>query len=518
MIPHLPAARPCRQRQSSLAAVAAVAAILAGPAAADWNRTPETLERGYPTWIFSPPAALPDGRHPLLVVLHGCDQSHTQLKEFGNLEQVAIDNGVVVAVPAVDRRRAFGPGCWKYDSGNQETIDAVVRLTGKLKDRASLKIHPDHVYIVGLSSGAAMALAAGCRAPHVFAGIGAVAGPSVGSSQIQALTEASAIPPANVSTAIGKCKALAGNKASHFDTQIASVGFGDMDRNGPKARFDFSSGATEHAGQWRVVSIKWTQDNVAVLQSIYGSGALGPAAPVQNGLGTVQVAKNGDDPRLSLLVVHDVGHAWPAGTGRPNDFSQGGNWIAQSGLNYPMFIVDWLISHNRRADFIGGRPPELTAAVSGSPDELKVTGTAKDPDGTIASVDTMLLQADDAGTFVRKDSHLSIDFDAGRGTYSDRYTALPMGWYKAQVTATDNANKTSTQLTAAEKVGNPPPLTPCREFSDNNFTHVLKGRAVLCRGFTCAKGSNDNLGLFSVGVTSTVIEASPGFYRKGSCP
>ena len=39
-----------------------------------------------------------------------------------------------------------------------------------------------------------MALAVGCKAPDVFAGIGAIAGPSVGSSQNNALVEASGIP------------------------------------------------------------------------------------------------------------------------------------------------------------------------------------------------------------------------------------------------------------------------------------------------------------------------------------
>lgn len=499
--------------------LAATAAAVAGTASAGWNSTPDTIEPGYATWIFTPPAAQPNGKHPLLVVLHGCQQTHTQLKQSGNLEQVAIDNGIVVAVPLVDPSKAVNPGCWKYGSANTATIDPVVRLTTKLKDREALNIDPDHIYIVGLSSGAAMALAAGCRAPQLFAGIGAIAGPSVGSSQDHALRRESMIPSTNIATAIKACKSLAGNNASKFGTQIANVAFGDMDLDGDKARFDFTFNAKEHAGQWRLVSVKWTQDNVAVLRDIYGTGPLGEKTPAQNGLGTLQEAKKNDDTRLSLLVVHDVGHAWPAGSGRPNNFNDGGNWIAQSGLNYPVFVVDWLIANNKRAE--GGvvaKAPVVTAKLTGSTDSAELTGTAKDPDGSIASVDTVLLQADSAGAFVRKDSHIGVAFDAGKSTYSDRYTSLPPGWYKAQVTATDNANKTSTHLTGAEKVGNPPPLTPCREFTDNNFNHVRNGRALQCGGRACAKGSNDNLGLFSLGVTSTLVEVKPDFYRKGSCP
>ena len=44
---------------------------------------------------------MPDGKHPLLIVLHGCAQTHTEIKDFGNLVPTAEANGVVVAVPFV---------------------------------------------------------------------------------------------------------------------------------------------------------------------------------------------------------------------------------------------------------------------------------------------------------------------------------------------------------------------------------------------------------------------------------
>lgn len=510
-----------RVRQWRQLLFVAVAAVSAGSAMAGWNQTPETIEN-HPTWIYTPSTALPDGKHPLLIVLHGCDQTHTQIKEFGNLVPAAEANGMVVAVPGVGTKAVAG--CWNYHLAGDDFqhMAEVVRLAGKLKARTSLKIDPNHVYIVGLSSGAAIALAVGCKAPNVFAGIGAIAGPSVGSSKDDSFKEASAIPSSNVSAAISKCRSLAGNNASHFDTQIASIAFGDMDRNGPKARHKFSLGATDHPGQWLVVSVKWTQDNVGVLQGIYGTGALGPEEPVQNGLGTRQEAKKGDRARLSLLVVHDVGHAWPAGTGRPNSFSQGGNWIAQSGLNYPELVVDWLIANNMRV--VVGKP-EVTVTASCVPDcvpaDINVSGIAKDPDGSITRVDTVLLKASSAGAFLESARHANIPLVAG-GNYSDRYDNVPVGWYKAQVTATDNENHTTTEVTAKPiKIGDPPPPEECHDFTDNNLAHVRKGRAAQCNlGFTCAKGSGDNLGLFSLGITSTVKEKStnPGVFRKGGCP
>jgi poly(3-hydroxybutyrate) depolymerase len=521
MVSRRPAWPSALTRHSCLLSVVALLTTSAESALADWNTAPETIEQ-HPTWIYTPSTALPDGRHPLLIVLHGCAQTHTEIKNFGNLVPSAEANGIVVAVPFVGNEFFGSPlqMCWDYDraSDAKRHIDELVKLAETLKARSALNIAENHVYIVGLSSGAAMALAVGCKAPDVFAGVGAIAGPSVGSSQNDALDDALTIPSNNVSNAISKCKSLAGGKTSHFATQITNVAFGDMDKNGPKARFDFSFIDTSHAGQIRLVSTKWSQDNIRVLQDIYGADALGQEEPVQNGLGTLRVAKKDNRSRLSLLVAHDVGHAWPAGTGRPNNFSEGGNWIAQSGLNYPEFVTDWLISNNMRAVPAGN--PELTVEPSVSSNVIKISGTARDPDGSIERVDTELLKASEAGAFLQSDSHSNIPLDSGGG-YLDSYVSLPDGRYKVRVIATDNAGHTATELTPELTVGQVIPPEECHDFTDNNFNHVQKGRAGLCHfGFICARGSGDNLGLFSLGITSNVKEmsTSQGVFRKGTCP
>jgi poly(3-hydroxybutyrate) depolymerase len=247
--------------------------------------------------------------------LHGCDQSHDKIKEFGNLVPTAEANGIVVAVPSVGAE-ASGPGCWDYHlaKDRREHIAELISLANNLKTRAALNIGPNHVYIVGLSSGAAMALDVGCAAPDVFAGMGAIAGPSVGSDQDnKALADASLIPRTNVDNAIENCRSLAGNKESDFATQITSITFGDMDKNAPNKQFDFSlfddAFNRAHAGQLALVSKKWSDENVEVMQKIYGTGSLGPKEAVQNGLGTQQEAEKDDKARISLLVVHNVGHA-----------------------------------------------------------------------------------------------------------------------------------------------------------------------------------------------------------------
>ncbi len=330
--------------------VATVAWLSQGPTAiAAWNSAPETIEN-HPTWIYTPDSTPAGGKRGLLVVLHGCGQTNTELKEFGNLAGAADEAGMVVAIPGVGHD-AFGPGCWYYDRGVDLSHHAaeITRLAQTLVGRSTLGIDRDAVYVVGLSSGAALSLELGCSAPDVFAGIGAVDGPSVGSAQFSALLDETFIPATNVSDAVQTCEALAGRKSAFFATQVANIAYGDMDRNGPNALYPYLPGDSLHAGQYLLVSVKWSQDNVRVLQRIYGAGALGPETEVQGSAAGERTAAANGQARIALVAVHDVGHAWPAGTGGPDRVGSGGPWMAQKGLDYPRYIAAWLTRNNRRA-------------------------------------------------------------------------------------------------------------------------------------------------------------------------
>jgi len=189
--------------------IVALIVVSSNSVQAGWNATPEIIEQ-HPTWIYTPSTAMDDGKHSLLIVLHGCAQTHTEMKNFGNLVPTAEANGTVVAIPFVGSE-SVSLQCWDYDRASDGSghIVELVNLTNALKSRPSLNIDQNHVYIVGLSSGAAMTLAVGCKAPDVFAGVGAIAGPSVGSSQNIGTADASALPLDNVSNATAKCKSLA---------------------------------------------------------------------------------------------------------------------------------------------------------------------------------------------------------------------------------------------------------------------------------------------------------------------
>ena len=63
-------------------------------------------------------------------------------------------------------------------------------------------------------------------------------------------------------------------------------------------------------------------------------GELGPETSVQSGKGTERSAKVDEKAVLGLLVVHDVGHAWPAGSGSDNS-AEHGQYIASKGSIIP---------------------------------------------------------------------------------------------------------------------------------------------------------------------------------------
>ncbi|MEX3690624.1 PHB depolymerase family esterase [Paraburkholderia sp. BR14263] len=317
-----------------------------------WNAEQQIIEH-HPTWIFTPSTTLENGKRGLLIVLHGCMQTNTVLKEFGNLDTVAKNRGVVIAVPYVGSNNYGGPpyNCWNYDgaidaSGN---MDDLIKLTKDIEGNVALNIDPNQVYLVGLSSGGAIALAIGCKAPQIFAGIGAISGPSVGSSQLLATSEP---PSINVEVAVDRCRSLAQPNDGALATQITCIAYGDMDKDGPAEKFDYTdlnkSFDKKHPGQLAVISIHWSVDNVEILRQIYYADSLGPKQDVQNGLATQQVALKDGKERIALLVSNNIGHAWPAGTGRA-DTKKGGLWIAQRGIDYPDYVMGWFLRNNLRA-------------------------------------------------------------------------------------------------------------------------------------------------------------------------
>lgn len=493
------------------------AASLAAPSAwaGTWNGAQETLN-SHPTWIYTPGSNLPNGKRALVIALHGCDQTNTQIKDWGNVTPAAENNGAVIALPYVGSKVWSGntaAKCWNYDGATDGSghIAELVSLSQTLINRASLNIDPRHVYIIGLSSGASMALDVACKAPDVFAGVSALAGPSVGSQQFSATQAASGISYTAASAA-QKCKDLAGAaKQSFFATQVAHIAYGEKDKDGESPGCTYSSGSTSCPGTYQLVSKKWSTINADAFRSIYSAGTLGAASNVPDNTGSTATASTNGTVRVGLTRIFNVGHAWPAGSGQANDVNKGGVWMAQSGMNYANYAIGWLLGKNQRADV-----PDVSLNAAASGTTINYSGSVSSAAALSGTQAQLYAWSNGSNSYVASGSPVSLTLT--NGNFSSSFNVANDNWYKVSVTATTTSGKTGSKSVADIKVGTPPAQWVCNSSTSTNYAHVQNGRAHNSGGYALANGSNQNMGLNNTFITTTLAQSAPGYYVIGSCP
>ena len=102
-------------------------------------------------------------------------------------------------------------------------------------------------------------------------------------------------------------------------------------------------------------------------------------------------------------------------------------------------------------------------------------------------------------------------------TYTD--TGLAAGTtYSWTVKAVDAAGIESPASNAATgtTTGTAPPTATC--FTASNYAHTAAGRAHLSLGYALANGSNQNMGLWNVFITTTLKQTATNYYVIGTCP
>jgi len=55
-------------------------------------------------------------------------------------------------------------------------------------------------------------------------------------------------------------------------------------------------------------------------------------------------------------------------------------------------------------------------------------------------------------------------------------------------------------------------------YTANNYAHTTAGRAHQGGGYALAIGSNQNMGLWNIFVTTTLKQTGPNYYVVGTCP
>jgi poly(hydroxyalkanoate) depolymerase family esterase len=125
---------------------------------------PGTLEKGH-AW-------------PLVMLLHGCTHDAEDMAAISGMNEVAEANRFLVVYPE-QSRLANLMKCWNWfhlkhqtrDAGEPSILAAVVHQVCSTQD-----IHPDRVYVAGISAGGAMASILAATYPDLFAAVAVFAG------------------------------------------------------------------------------------------------------------------------------------------------------------------------------------------------------------------------------------------------------------------------------------------------------------------------------------------------------
>lgn len=134
-------------------------------------------------WLYLPheaPAAESAGM-PLLVMLHGCQQTATQFAQGTRMNALADKAGYAVVYPQ-QLLSSQAQRCWKwYDKSTQEGGGDVRMIVGIIdKVAQQYPIDRRRIYICGISAGAAMAYIVALNHPELIAAAGLHSAPAFG--------------------------------------------------------------------------------------------------------------------------------------------------------------------------------------------------------------------------------------------------------------------------------------------------------------------------------------------------
>jgi poly(3-hydroxybutyrate) depolymerase len=345
---------------AALAAPLVVHAATAGPGTWSSQQTwaADNVNGGNLTGFYYWPATqptYPNGKRALVLVLHGCAQTAANDVIDGadggyNWKAAADKYGAVILAPNATGN-VSGQHCWDYSRTNHSRSTGheyvLLDLVNRFVTNSQYDIDPNQVYVTGLSSGGGETLVLGCIAPDIFAGFGDNAGPVLGTTTLQIGSVPSGV---TASTVASQCRSLAGSYASKFSTQIAGDVWGTSDF---------------------IVAQGYGPMTSAAMRIVYGGTfTRGATQSIAGGGTNTPYTDSNGKVRTHEISVSGMSHAWPAGPG-----GQGSNYVDNSHINYPMFLMDFWFKNNLRATNDGGGSTTTTTAGGGTTSTTATTTT-----------------------------------------------------------------------------------------------------------------------------------------------
>ena len=418
----------CKRKSASFTPLAVLcAAIFSQPSfAGSWQQN-VSIGGFNNVHIYTPDTQSSIGNgHSLMLVLHGCVQPINNYLT-ANLEDAAEAHGMVIAVP--DAMNKAGYSCWSYWQGaiNRSSGDYknLVNLANTLSADATRNIDPKQVYIAGLSSGAAMAAQTACVAPDVFAGVAPSAGPTIGTSSSGAISTCETV---SENTFVSRCESYAGSYKDHFATQIAAIGHGTADTT---------------------VNTCYNQQNADGFAALYGVNQLSGTTTISDDATRTAEQSLWQDNRVAMLWFNNLDHSWSGGQGASGDY------VAANSINFATYLGEYFAANNKRVDRNAG--PEISnLTATDSNNQLTITGSAVDPEGSVTNVDINVYSLVSGAASLIESLNVQVD---ANNTFSGVTSALSDGLYEVRVSATDNEAKQGDEANLTVRVGPEPAAT-----------------------------------------------------------
>ncbi|MFF3417620.1 PHB depolymerase family esterase [Streptomyces sp. NPDC002698] len=475
---------------SRLLTVAALVlgAALTGPVPAAQAAVPVTRVTGFGSnpgqlnmYVYRP-ASLP-ANPPVVVALHGCTQSAQTYADNSGLPGLADRDGFVLVLAETTSSNNINK-CfnWFQTTDNRRGQGEALSISQMVSHAVSAYgADPGRVYVTGLSAGGAMTSVMLAAYPDVFAAGAVVAGLPYDCTRDNS-PYTCMNPGVDLAPSAWAQRVRDAYPSYDGPWPRTAIWYGEQDTT------VVPRNATELRDQWTAVH--------GLSQTPTRSSVIGPDSTRHDEYlaadGTVAV---------EVDAVPGIGHGTPV---------EPGNGAQQCGATGAPYFLGSICSSYWIARFFG-----LEGTGSGGGSLPAPTGLAAGAvTGTSVSLTWEAVSGAADYTVFRDGAPVGT---ASGTSYTD--TGLTAGTtHTYAVAARDNAGTAGPRSGTVTVTTTGGATAAC--WTSSNYTHVQTGRAVTSGGYTYAKGSNQNMGLYNTFVTHTLKESPVGTYTiaDGGCP
>ncbi len=254
-------------------------------------------------WLYVP-SGVAQASRPLVVMLHGCQQTASDFAASTRMNQLAERKGFAVLYPqqslASDSHR-----CWHwYKHATQQGLGDVELIAGLISQvQAKHRFDTSRTYVAGISAGAGLAAILGLRYPQLIAALGLHSAPVYGTSD-SAMSGFKAMQQGSGLTYR--------ESANHFFAgQPQFPGMPVMLLHGRRDAVVRPVNADQLAAQFLIVNSAFITSPVPVQRSY--AARQGGRSP-RHGYQTATYYA-GRKPHLVKCEIDSLGHAWSGGDG-----------------------------------------------------------------------------------------------------------------------------------------------------------------------------------------------------------